>query len=40
MPDNPPTTHEENAARLRQAGKCLRDIETGRFQCDEEKPQP
>ncbi|EBW1879107.1 exodeoxyribonuclease VIII, partial [Salmonella enterica subsp. enterica serovar Enteritidis] len=29
MPDNTPTTHEENAARLRQAGKCLRDIETG-----------
>ncbi|EBV0521852.1 exodeoxyribonuclease VIII, partial [Salmonella enterica subsp. enterica serovar Mikawasima] len=27
MPDNPPTTHEENAARLSQAGKCLRDIE-------------
>ncbi|EBV4418309.1 exodeoxyribonuclease VIII, partial [Salmonella enterica subsp. enterica serovar Stanley] len=26
MPDNPPTTHEENAARLSQAGKCLRDI--------------
>ncbi|EBQ9753800.1 exodeoxyribonuclease VIII, partial [Salmonella enterica subsp. enterica serovar Chester] len=24
MPDNTPTTHEENAARLRQAGKCLR----------------
>ncbi|EAQ5503091.1 exodeoxyribonuclease VIII, partial [Salmonella enterica] len=23
MPDNTPTTHEENAARLRQAGKCL-----------------
>ncbi|ECC1660921.1 exodeoxyribonuclease [Salmonella enterica subsp. salamae] len=38
-PDNTPTTHEENAARLRQAGKCLRDIEAGRFQCDEEKPQ-
>ncbi|EIL7178358.1 PD-(D/E)XK nuclease-like domain-containing protein, partial [Salmonella enterica] len=40
VPDNTPTTHEENAARLRQAGKCLRDIETGRFQCDEKKPQP
>ncbi|EEI7369144.1 exonuclease VIII [Salmonella enterica] len=40
VPDNTPTTHEENAARLRQAGKCLRDIESGRFQCDEEKPQP
>ncbi len=40
VPDNTPTTHEENAARLRQAGKCLRDIEAGRFQRDEEKPQP
>ncbi|MBJ4063391.1 exonuclease VIII, partial [Salmonella enterica subsp. enterica serovar Derby] len=40
VPDNTPTTHEENAARLRQAGKCLRDIEAGSFQCDEEKPQP
>ncbi len=40
VPDEAPTTHEENAARLRQAGKCLRDIEAGRFQCDEEKPQP
>ncbi|EBS1024551.1 DNA breaking-rejoining protein, partial [Salmonella enterica subsp. enterica serovar Stanley] len=40
VPDNPPTTHEENAARLRQAGKCLRDIEAGRFQCDEEKQHP
>ncbi|ELX8013340.1 PD-(D/E)XK nuclease-like domain-containing protein [Salmonella enterica] len=40
VPDNTSTTHEENAARLRQAGKCLRDIEAGRFQCDEEKQQP
>ncbi|EAA9461528.1 exodeoxyribonuclease VIII [Salmonella enterica] len=40
VPDNTPTPHEENAARLRQAGKCLRDIEAGRFQCDEEKQQP
>ncbi|MGU6845895.1 PD-(D/E)XK nuclease-like domain-containing protein [Salmonella enterica subsp. enterica serovar Sandiego] len=40
VPDNTPTTHEENAARLRQAGKCLRDIESGRFQCDEEKQHP
>ncbi|EAW7635022.1 exonuclease VIII [Salmonella enterica] len=39
-PDNTPTTHEENAARIRQAGKCLRDIEAGRFQCDEEKQHP
>lgn len=40
VPGNTPTTHEENAARLRQAGKCLRDIEAGRFQCDEEKQHP
>ncbi|EIB2041525.1 PD-(D/E)XK nuclease-like domain-containing protein [Salmonella enterica] len=40
VPDNTPTTHEENAARFRQAGKCLRDIEAGRFQCDEEKQHP
>ncbi|WP_432416701.1 RecE family exodeoxyribonuclease, partial [Salmonella enterica] len=40
VPDNAPTTHEENTARLRKAGKCLRDIEAGRFQCDEEKSQP
>ncbi|HGB6109780.1 TPA: RecE family exodeoxyribonuclease [Salmonella enterica subsp. enterica serovar Thompson] len=40
VPDNTSTTHEENAARLRQAGKCLRDIEAGRFQCDEEKQHP
>ncbi|WP_079907987.1 RecE family exodeoxyribonuclease [Salmonella enterica] len=39
VPDEAPTTHEENAVRIRQAGKCLRDIEAGRFQCDEEKPQ-
>ncbi|EJM8644475.1 hypothetical protein AB2Z00_004806 [Salmonella enterica] len=39
VPDNTPTTHEENVARLRQAGKCLRDIEAGRFLCDEEEPQ-
>ncbi len=38
-PDNAPATHEENAARIRQAGKCLQDIEAGRFPCDEEKPQ-
>ncbi|EDI7538454.1 hypothetical protein GD466_02945 [Salmonella enterica] len=40
MPDNVPTTHEENTARVRKAGKCLRDIEAGRFLCDEEEPQP
>ncbi|EHO1678996.1 hypothetical protein KIN55_003904 [Salmonella enterica] len=39
VPDNAPTTHEENTARVRKAGKCLRDIEAGRFLCDEEEPQ-
>ncbi|EIU7606778.1 hypothetical protein L6F55_000678 [Salmonella enterica] len=39
VPDNVPTTHEENTARVRKAGKCLRDIEAGRFLCDEEEPQ-
>ncbi|ECT1021806.1 hypothetical protein DPO11_17300 [Salmonella enterica] len=40
VPDGTSTTHEENKKRIRQAGKCLRGIEAGRFQCDEEKPQP
>ncbi|MBH0644684.1 hypothetical protein I3A34_12575 [Salmonella enterica] len=40
VPDGTSTTHEENKKRIRQASKCLRDIEAGRFQCDEEKPQP
>lgn len=40
IPDGAPTTHEENATRIRKAGKTLRDIEEGRFQCNEEKPQP
>ncbi|EAP0827603.1 hypothetical protein DXO04_15690 [Salmonella enterica] len=39
IPDGAPTTHEENATRIRKAGKALRDIEEGRFQDDEEKPQ-
>lgn len=39
-PDNTPTTHEENAARIRQAGKCLRDIQAGKFNDDEAKTQP
>lgn len=38
-PDTAPTTHEENTARLRQAGQHLRDIEAGRFHYEEE-PQP
>ncbi|EAB2293815.1 hypothetical protein MLA66_003165 [Salmonella enterica] len=40
VPDGTSTTHAENANRIRQAGKRLRDIEAGRFQDDEEKPQP
>ncbi|EOX8392468.1 RecE family exodeoxyribonuclease [Salmonella enterica subsp. diarizonae] len=39
-PENTPTTHEENAARIRQAGKCLRDIQSGKFNDDEAKTQP
>ncbi|EAW9080595.1 hypothetical protein AABH71_004418 [Salmonella enterica] len=39
VPDGTSTTHEENKKRIRQAGKCLRDIEAGRFKCDEEKSQ-
>lgn len=38
-PGNTTTTHEDNAARLRQAGQHLRDIEAGRFQCEEEQKQ-
>ncbi len=40
VPDEAPTTHEENAARLRQAGKCLRDMAAGKFNDDEAKTQP
>ncbi|EDX5411986.1 hypothetical protein INA60_001311 [Salmonella enterica] len=39
VPDGTSTTHEENKKRIRQAAKCLRDIETGKIN-DEEKPQP
>lgn len=35
-PDKAPTTHEENSETVRRAGKCLRDIEAGRFQSEEE----
>ncbi|EJJ4074322.1 hypothetical protein OOP60_003134 [Salmonella enterica] len=38
-PDNAPATHEENSARIRKAGKSLRDIKEGRFNDVEEKPQ-
>ncbi|EBV5082402.1 hypothetical protein DO659_03160 [Salmonella enterica subsp. enterica serovar Minnesota] len=37
VPNESPATHEENAARIRQAGKRLRDIEAGVFKCDEEE---
>ncbi|ECB1916089.1 hypothetical protein EVG73_27800, partial [Salmonella enterica subsp. enterica serovar Newport] len=40
VPNKAAATHEENLETVRKAGKCLRDIEAGRFQCDEEKPQP
>ncbi|EFB0085057.1 hypothetical protein HGJ08_001559 [Salmonella enterica] len=39
-PGKASTTHEENVARIRQAGKCLRDIAAGRFQCDEKELLP
>ncbi|EDG3239174.1 hypothetical protein B6O78_08535 [Salmonella enterica subsp. enterica serovar Muenchen] len=39
-PDNAPATHEENSARIRKAGKSLRDIKEGGFNDVEEKPQP
>ncbi|HFD8835900.1 TPA: RecE family exodeoxyribonuclease [Salmonella enterica] len=39
VPDGTSTTHEENTKRIRQAAKCLRDIEAGKIN-DEEKPQP
>ncbi|EMD4101289.1 hypothetical protein VQ212_002017, partial [Salmonella enterica] len=35
-PGNATVTHEENQARIRKAGKCLRDIEKGKFQHEEE----
>ncbi|EKO1624706.1 hypothetical protein PZO74_001956 [Salmonella enterica] len=35
-PDKAPATHEENSETVRRAGKCLRDIEAGRFQSEEE----
>ncbi|EBS3740217.1 DNA breaking-rejoining protein [Salmonella enterica subsp. enterica serovar Saintpaul] len=39
VPDGTSATHEENVEKIRQAGKFLRDIETGRFDCGEEEPQ-
>ncbi|OIN15967.1 hypothetical protein AO411_2022035 [Salmonella enterica subsp. enterica serovar Sarajane] len=40
MPKQPPAEHEENQARVRKAGKNLRDIAAGRFNCNEEEIQP
>ncbi|EOY8363727.1 RecE family exodeoxyribonuclease, partial [Salmonella enterica subsp. salamae] len=39
MPKRAPVEHKENMERVRKAGKNLRDIAAGRFNCDEEKPQ-
>lgn len=39
VPNKAATTHEENLETVRKAGKCLRDIEAGRFQ-HEEGTQP
>ncbi|ECD9466776.1 hypothetical protein FNH71_18650 [Salmonella enterica subsp. diarizonae] len=39
MPKRAPVEHAENLERVRKAGKNLRDIAAGRFNCDEEKPQ-
>ncbi|EKR5679004.1 hypothetical protein P8M99_002646 [Salmonella enterica] len=36
VPNKAATTHEENLETVRKAGKCLRDIEAGRFQHEEE----
>ncbi|EAQ0533178.1 hypothetical protein DU846_13705 [Salmonella enterica subsp. diarizonae] len=39
MPKRAPVDHKENMERVRKAGKNLRDMAAGRFNCDEEKPQ-
>lgn len=39
VPGKTTTTHEENLKRVRQAGKRLCDIQSGKFNDDEEKPQ-
>lgn len=36
VPNKAAATHEENLETVRKAGKCLRDIEAGRFQHEEE----
>ncbi|EEP9142039.1 hypothetical protein HBD75_001499 [Salmonella enterica] len=40
MPKQAPVEHEENQERVRKAGKNLRDMAAGRFNCNEEEPQP
>ncbi|HFE7544048.1 TPA: exonuclease VIII, partial [Salmonella enterica subsp. enterica serovar Newport] len=39
MPKRAPVEHEENMERVRKAGKNLRDMAAGRFDCGEEEPQ-
>ncbi|ENU2133611.1 RecE family exodeoxyribonuclease [Salmonella enterica] len=40
MPKRAPVDHEENQERVRKAGKNLRDMAAGRFNCNEEETQP
>ncbi|EDY2187967.1 hypothetical protein GTE46_004682 [Salmonella enterica subsp. enterica] len=40
MPKRAPVEHEENLERVRKAGKNLRDMAAGRFNCNEEEAQP
>ncbi|HAF1401844.1 TPA: hypothetical protein G8O12_001452 [Salmonella enterica] len=40
MPKRAPVDHKENMERVRKAGKNLRDMAAGRFNCNEEETQP
>ncbi|ECG5801863.1 hypothetical protein E1610_14800 [Salmonella enterica subsp. enterica serovar Muenchen] len=40
MPKRAPVEHEENQECVRKAGKNLRDMAAGRFNCNEEETQP
>ncbi|EHC5871355.1 hypothetical protein JR782_002119 [Salmonella enterica subsp. enterica serovar Eastbourne] len=40
IPKRAPVEHEENQERVRKAGKNLRDMAAGRFNCNEEETQP
>ncbi|ELE1936261.1 hypothetical protein RDB90_004849 [Salmonella enterica] len=40
MPKRAPVEHEENQERVRKAGKNLRDMAAGRFNCNEEETHP